>query len=421
MFKIISLLSLFAYAFSQPAKGDLLPLVGGSHDDDGCLIGAGYDWCESSQSCIRQWVTPCKDNYDGCDDCFDKQRKGMNIACPIECDFAIGPMPPVPVPMPPVPTDHPTDHPIDPVIEPVIDLRNPFCSDMMCMMYCENGFQQDQNGCNTCTCNDIIILHPVDPLVNQPMDPLGECPIPYTDCNNNYVCPRVTEITHCSYDGISGYTTYQLSLVITNPLVQNIYAIYGDNQYGEHPLSVPPAYQGQNIYNSNLGGIAPEIIAINQDAIYDSWLTIGLTNGDPDNKLSTVGIDFKSWDLNNGIYTTNGAIFVMDSEEIIIPGSEYVVAQLTIPDNQIEDVLINVQGQLLCDNCDHSHSWKEMQVLFHLEKPQIVDTNVIPHNCISWHDGCNTCSVNNGVIGGCTRRMCFREEAPHCLSFASGH
>jgi hypothetical protein len=331
----------------------------------------------------------------------------MNIACPMECDIVIDPMP---IPMPPVPV--PTPPPIDPYVS--------VCSDVMCMMYCENGFQQDLNGCDVCTCNDPIILHPVDPLVNQP-DPLSECPIPYTDCNNNYVCPKVTEVTHCSHDGISGYTTYQLSLVITNPLVQNIYAIYGNEQPIEQPMSFPPAYQGQNIYNSNLGGIAPEIIAINSDAIYDSWLTIGLTNGDPDNQLSTVGIDFKSWDTNTGIYTTNGAIFVMNSEEVIIPGSEYVVAQLTIPDHQVEDVFINVQGQLICDKCDHSHSWTENQISFHLEKPNVVDQNMIPRNCVSWHDGCNTCSVNNGVIGGCTRMMCFREDTPHCLSFDSGH
>ena len=417
MFKVLSYLSLFTYALSQPVKGDIMPIynhpVGGIRDDNGCIIGAGYSWCESSQSCIRQWITPCSDNFNGCDDCLAKQRKGMNIACPMECDIVIDPMP-IPMPPVPVPTPVPTPPPLP--IDPHVSV----CSDVMCMMYCENGFQQDQNGCDVCTCNDPVILHPVDPVVNQP-DPFSACPIPYTDCNNNYVCPKVTEVTHCSQDGISGYTTYQLSLVIINPLVQNIYAVYGDDHNGDQPLSIPPAYQGSNIFNSNLGGIAPEIIAINNDAAYDSWLTIGLTEGDRDNQLSAVGIDFKSWTDTTGIYTTNGAVFVMDSEEVIIPGSEYVVAQLTIPDHHIEDVILNAQGRLLCDNCDQTHSWTEDQISFHLEKPNSVDQNTIPRNCVSWYDGCNTCSVNNGVLRACTRMMCFREDTPHCLSFDSGH
>ena len=415
MFKVLISLSLFTYALSQHVKGDIMPvyehLVGGQHDVNGCVIGAGYTWCESSQSCIRQWATPCEDNYDGCSDCLTKQRKGMNIACPMECEIVIDPMPP----MPPVHVPTPAPLPVRP-----IDLQDPFCSEVMCEMYCENGFQQDQNGCNVCTCHDPIV-RPVDPLVNQPVDPSNECPIPDSDCNNNYVCPRVTEVTHCSQDGISGYTTYRLSLIIINPTVQNIYAIYGDDQPIEQPMSIPPAYQGSSIFNSNLGGIAPEIIAINNDAAYDSWLTIGLTEGDIQNKLSVVGLDFNSWTETIGIYTTNGAVFVLDPQENIIPGLEYVVAQLTIPNDVVTNVMLNAQGALRCDTCKHAQTWQEKGIIFHLERPQVTDPNVIPHNCISWHDGCNTCSVSNGILGGCTRMMCFREDNPHCLSFDSGH
>ena len=42
----------------------------------------------------------------------------------------------------------------------------------------------------------------------------------------------------------------------------------------------------------------------------------------------------------------------------------------------------------------------------------------IPASCTSWHDGCNTCMVNNGVIGGCTMMMCFTQSTPHCLAFS---
>lgn len=44
---------------------------------------------------------------------------------------------------------------------------------------------------------------------------------------------------------------------------------------------------------------------------------------------------------------------------------------------------------------------------------------VIPQNCTSWFDGCNTCIVANGELGGCTRMACSPDqlEEPRCLSF----
>jgi hypothetical protein len=44
----------------------------------------------------------------------------------------------------------------------------------------------------------------------------------------------------------------------------------------------------------------------------------------------------------------------------------------------------------------------------------------IPWNCASWYDGCNTCSVSDGVIGACTLMMCFTNSEPYCSSFYSG-
>lgn len=44
----------------------------------------------------------------------------------------------------------------------------------------------------------------------------------------------------------------------------------------------------------------------------------------------------------------------------------------------------------------------------------------IPWNCASWNDGCNTCQVENGVIGACTLMMCFTDNEPYCSSYYSG-
>lgn len=34
-------------------------LVGSQRDDHGCVMDGGYTWCESTQSCVRSWETPC--------------------------------------------------------------------------------------------------------------------------------------------------------------------------------------------------------------------------------------------------------------------------------------------------------------------------------------------------------------------------
>ena len=41
-----------------------------------------------------------------------------------------------------------------------------------------------------------------------------------------------------------------------------------------------------------------------------------------------------------------------------------------------------------------------------------------PANCTSWFDGCNTCSVENGVIKGCTKMACKdTTKPPSCLAY----
>jgi hypothetical protein len=35
------------------------PLIGGQKDAGGCLIAAGYAWCEPKQKCLRSWEEKC--------------------------------------------------------------------------------------------------------------------------------------------------------------------------------------------------------------------------------------------------------------------------------------------------------------------------------------------------------------------------
>ena len=86
LMKLFGLFTLVNSVFASEVQEPLRPvMVGGQRDENNCLAGAGYNWCEASQSCVRHWVTPCADNYDDCSDCHKKQRKGENIACPSNC------------------------------------------------------------------------------------------------------------------------------------------------------------------------------------------------------------------------------------------------------------------------------------------------------------------------------------------------
>tara|TARA_B100001094_G_scaffold135535_1_gene131249 strand:+ start:695 stop:2326 length:1632 start_codon:yes stop_codon:yes gene_type:complete len=527
------------YAKSSEVNGDIMPVlgpVGGERDDNNCLTGAGFSWCEKTQSCIRRWITPCEDNYSDCNDCLKRQRRGENIACPQDCDTTtvscendndcgnlyfcrpttmnndgpkecvryskegdscggytlptyqsrchpsfecvntMGPMiadapgrcmrpcdnlsvrddygncnnihdnprdnirgNPVMMPEPvlggihcgecPPPVPCPTPGPncnyippiedncgcmtgcgeincyaVDPLPMPPMPTPAPplpvnqMCSEVMCMMYCENGFQTDENGCNMCLC----------------AEPVNQCPLPTLECRNRFVCPKITEITHCSQGGIYGYTTYQLSLIIQPDMdIKNIYAIYGER---ENRLIIPPAYQIDEPFNTDIGGMSENIIQIDPDSQYDSWLTIGITDGNKRNLISTIGIDFKDWSISEGLNVDNGAIFQMDPEVPLVPGDEYIIGQLTIPSNTNARAVVNVQGRYINNK---EGSWMEQNIVFDIQPPE--NSNNIPEGCTLWYDGCNNCAVVNGNMGGCTRMMCIQQDIPRCIMYEAGH
>lgn len=267
------------------------------------------------------------------------------------------------------------------------------CMVSNCNLSCDTGFKKDTFGCDTCECNEI-------------------CPIIYEECND-YVCPKVTELSSCLISNLNGYTTYLLSLVLNeNSIARNVYAIFGDEANGPQPMIIPPAYQIDNIFGSNLGGISEQILTINPNSKYDSWLTIGITDGDLDNKVSTVGIDFNDWSLTNGLNILNGAVFLMNPEEIIVKGNEYVIGQLTVPNNPNLNIVVNAQGKKKVS----SDAWAQFQIEFILNS-----NNNIPLNCEIWFDGCNSCTIINNHIDICTDLECKIESTSHCLRYITEH
>ena len=313
-----------------------------------------------------------------CEKCLQRQLNGENIDCSIQCYG---------------------NYPSHQIIKED-------CPNVLCNNYCRYGHHIDENNCHTCRC-----------VEETPINKDNECPVQQPSCDQyNFICPKITEITTCNEGGIDGFTTFQLSVIVKpNVDVKNIYAIYGDMDTVMH---VPRAYQSYINYGSNIGGVNPFFIDQFPDTRYDSWLTIGLNNGNFNNKLSSIGIDFNDWTETNDLDISNGAVFVMDPEEIIIQGNEYLIAQLTVRRDSNPLMLFNIQGKR--NGGRYVESWIENNVRFDLISPQ--NHGMIPSNCIIWYNGCNTCMVNNGHIGTCTDMFCVTEDPVRCLRYSNdGH
>lgn len=50
----------------------------------------------------------------------------------------------------------------------------------------------------------------------------------------------------------------------------------------------------------------------------------------------------------------------------------------------------------------------------------VVAQGKLPVGCTRYNDGCNTCSVVNGVLGACTEMACFAQGTPFCALYADG-
>ena len=92
------------------------------------------------------------------------------------------------------------------------------------------------------------------------------------------------------------------------PEVLSVYTIYGDAR----PLEFPPAYQVATPFGKNLCGANPQFFSYQPTAQFDSWLTVGLTAGDTNNAISSIGISFDGWSEQNALVSaadSGGSVF----------------------------------------------------------------------------------------------------------------
>ena len=122
-------------------------------------------------------------------------------------------------------------------------------------------------------------------------------------------------------------TTVQVQVTFDDRAA-DVYAIFGD-QTGHH-MSFPAAFQVPQPFGTDIGPTNPAMWTVMPESRWDSFLTLGLDGPAAiPGSMSTVGIDFASWDERHALETDNGAVFFMDPEHGATT-EPVVVAQLTV-------------------------------------------------------------------------------------------
>ena len=114
------------------------------------------------------------------------------------------------------------------------------------------------------------------------------------------VTPRIETVAS---DGVSGFTTARLWVTLP-ATARNVYSMYGTP---EAPLTMPAAWQAVAPFGVDIGGVNPQLLAFDPSAAYDSWLTVGVTEGVGRTGLRSTPNLFQSWDPSTPISSTNGA------------------------------------------------------------------------------------------------------------------
>ena len=125
----------------------------------------------------------------------------------------------------------------------------------------------------------------------------------------------------------AGMTTVRLTVTL-DATMSNVYALAGTDAT---PMSFPAAFQLATPFGADIGGANAAFFAIMADAEFDSWLTIGITDGTNDGAIAaSPGFAFPGWTETGGLQTTNGAIFYMNPSTMgTNVGAGVVMAQIT--------------------------------------------------------------------------------------------
>ena len=190
------------------------------------------------------------------------------------------------------------------------------------------------------------------------------------------------------------YVSFRLYVGLQDSAATNVYAIYGESAAGgDLPIIIPAAFQVSPPWGADFGGIDQELAraaaaASVQHVQYDSWLTIGLDNGDPGHLLAMTPGFFplaaEEWGPDQALRLTNAAIFYMDPD--LGPTDRRVLlAQLSCPADLPCSTTLNVRGRY----ATAPNNWDQTQLVFaaSLEPAAEPAGPVHDDSCDQAHDG----------------------------------
>ena len=151
-----------------------------------------------------------------------------------------------------------------------------------------------------------------------------------------------TMVEH-STTGVAGMTTYRLMHNL-QPGTQNVYAMAGTE---DHPMSFPAAFQIASPFGVNVGGVNPEFYAFMPAAEFDSWITVGMSDGSNPSAISaSPGFDFTTWTERAALGPLyDAAIFWMDPDSGPGGADPIVMGQLTVPSGSAPTAMATLQGR----------------------------------------------------------------------------
>lgn len=180
-------------------------------------------------------------------------------------------------------------------------------------------------------------------------------------------------------ESLEGHDSYRVWMHINKGQnSKNIYTIFGDSNA---PLKLSTENSDDKFYHvdppfgADIGGVDDQLWVIKPEAQFDSWITVGADSGNDGNKLSIIGIDGFDAD---GIFTTDGALFSMNPDDVPAPrqaapaaltallgeqerdwADAALVAQLTVPAGAAFTGHFNAQGRSVT-----GPDWQEHGICF---------------------------------------------------------
>eukprot|EP01043_Picozoa_sp_COSAG02_P006470 COSAG02_NODE_184_length_30545_cov_128.634402_15_plen_909_part_00 len=182
----------------------------------------------------------------------------------------------------------------------------------------------------------VPVRHDVGGICTDGQPPPLLPPIPIPPAGTGLATPS-TDVMVASVDASS--TTYQLRITLGG-IAQNVYTSFGD---ADGSLALPPSYQVPAPFGADVGGVSPQFFPILPSSQFDSWLTIGATDGS-ETQLSSVGLDFALWTAESALSCSNCAVFLMDPDSGPTTSS-IVVAQVTMRLGESGVVTMGLQGR----------------------------------------------------------------------------